>query len=229
MELRRHEAEYLLHRITVSVRDSVLADLAAIEHRLPDVAAAWDLPPAILDQLSPRIREELEQAEMFSLAMHGAYLLYNLTLCEEIGERVDGAREQHERSWEEWTAELSRRERALAAWLDQLPRFWEFAAESNPRIPSPRESDFIARWCRLLATHSPTELLGSSEARALVKERERQAKGANGRFYNPSAREAWEGSVGTARLSFRWPLVQRLLGDIHRGLGYGFGSGGRDA
>jgi hypothetical protein len=157
--------------------------------------------------------------------MHGAYLLYNLTPCEESGERVDAAREKHERSWDEWAAELSRRERALAAWFDQLPRFWELAATANPRIPSGRESDFIARWCRLVATHSTTELLSSTEARALVRERERQAKGTNGRFFNPSAREAWEGSVGTTRLTFRWRLVQRLLDDIHRGLGHGFGSG----
>lgn len=229
MDLEKHEAEYLLHRITVSVRDSVLADLATIEHRLPEVAAAWDLPPAILDQLGPRSRDALERAEMFSLAMHGAYLLYNLTLCEEIGERVDDAREKHEHSWDEWTAELSHRERVLTSWFDQLPRFWELATSSNPRIPSARESDFIARWCQLVATHSTAELLGSSEARALVRERERQAKGANGRFFNPSAREAWEGSVGTARLDFRWRLVQRLLDDIHRGLGHGFGAGDPDA
>jgi hypothetical protein len=229
MDLGKHEAEYLLHRITVSVRGSVLADLAAVEHRLPEVEAAWGLPAAVLDQLSPRSRDALEHAEMFSLAMHGAYLLYNLTLCEEIGQRVDDAREKHERSWDEWAAELSGRERVLAAWFDQLPRFWELAASANPRIPSARESDFIARWCRLVSTHSTTALLSSSEARALVRERERQAKGANGRFFNPSAREAWEGSVGTARLSFRWRLVQRLLDDTHRGLGYGFGNGDPDA
>jgi hypothetical protein len=62
-----------------------------------------------------------------------------------------------------------------------------------------------------------------------VRERERQAKGSNARFFNPSAREAWEGSRGTARLSYRWRLVQRLLDDIHRGLGYGVGHGTRDA
>lgn len=229
MNLNEHEAEYLLHRITVSVRNTVLADLAAVEHRLPEVAAAWELPPAILDQLSPPSREALEQAEMFSLALHGAYLLYNLTLCDEIGDRVDDAREKHAHSWDEWAAELSRRERTLASWFDQLPRFWELTASTNPRIPSAREADFIARWSRLVATHSTTELRTSAEARALVKERERQAKGANGRFFNPSAREAWEGSLGTARLTFRWRLVQRLLDDIHGALGYGYGSGEVDA
>ena len=225
MDLERHEADYLLHRISLSAGDTVLADLAAIEHRLPAVAAAWELPPAILDQLSPTSREALESAEMFSLAMHGAQLLYNLALCEEIGERVADAREKHERSWGEWTAELSRRERMLVTWSDQLQRFWDLAAGANPRIPSVRETDFISRWCRLLTTLSTAELLRSAEASALVKERERQAKGSNSRFFNMSAREAWEGSVATARPDFRWSLVQRLLSDLHCGLGHGFGNG----
>lgn len=217
MTLSYAEASYLRERVTMMIPDSALAQLIAVEEPLDSTDGAWDQPRAIRDQLSETNRELIRLADQFATLFHGASHLYELLVAEEAGS-TGGADTVRERL-ETWHREVADRELELREWRDDLPRFWEVVAESNPRIPSLGERAFVESWARLAL--SGADLAASQEARDLIRDRERQLKRGLARLSNPSALDAWQGPTSGRRLVFRWPNAQRLITDIHHGLGIG--------
>jgi hypothetical protein len=52
----------------------------------------------------------------------------------------------------------------------------------------------------------------------MIADRERVNKGEQSRLNNERQIRNWGGASGAARLSYRWPIVQTLVGDIRDGL-----------
>lgn len=216
IDLEPHEAEYLRDCITVQVGESALADFVGSEQLMPECPYPWAIPDDVRRLLSDRNQEYLDHAEMFSLVMHGASLLYNRMLAE-LTER-DEDRVRHEAAYADWSESVDRRRADLVEWFDSTERFWQIVSEGNPRVPSFREKTFVETWCPLVLEVGGEELAARLEVRDLIVRRERETKGGNARFANKSALEAWGGSSGAGRLDYRWGLVQQLLSDIHGGL-----------
>ena len=64
-------------------------------------------------------------------------------------------------------------------------------------------------------------LADDQNARALVRDRELHQKGSQARLRNDRLMRQWGGASGSERLTFRWPVVARLLRDIADGRGHG--------
>ena len=83
--LTHDEATWLAERIVAAVPDSLLQFLVSQRKPHSDSNAfAWEDPEAVAAEGS--VREALDEARRFSVAMHGAALLYNLLLAERAEE-----------------------------------------------------------------------------------------------------------------------------------------------
>ena len=203
-DLRPEEAEVLLERLRTTTHGSLLGWL--LEHR-----DAVDLDAASAAELSlvgaPRdLRTVVDHAARFSLAMHGAALLYNLLVAEAaaIPDVVDHYRER----LDDWHEELVET-RTLDGW--DRGELWSVLTSRNEKIPLPTRL-FTDGWLDFLLDSDRVE--SSSHARGLIAQREHRLKGGRARLVNRSAREAWKGESGTGLLDYRWGVTRRLLDDL---------------
>ena len=120
--------------------------------------------------------------------------------------------EQYRERLEEWASQIA----VPRDW--NWEEFWAVALLSNPRIPGLTRG-FIERWFDLI--ERGTSLVDDRRARAVISDRERMTKGSQARLHNRRALELWGGSSGAAQLSFRWPVVERILNDILKGVSKG--------
>jgi len=224
-DLTRPEAEWLCERILSSDGggdggSSLLAAYIRELQRDPKrkrVKYVWD---AELPAGAPAVMRDLvHHAERFSCAVQGAALLYNLMLAEQ---RVAaGLKARHRTSpghyreqLETWAATATGVR--LAKWAVAIDSFRDCLMEIGAPVPAATRN-FVDDWAAVLA--SGTVDIGSSEpAREVVRNRELVHKRAQARFANSRRLAEWRGDAGTARLSFRWPQVQRMLGDLQAGL-----------
>lgn len=202
------EAEYLRDRIVASVPETLLAFLVA---RPP--AARADLPWQHPDvgALPPKLAKELELARIFSQVMWGAGLLYNLLLAELTG-RTELA-DQYRRRIRDWADLLPTPIRGRG-WDD----FWHAACEGNPNLARAALSRrFVQEWFAV-ADALGDGIADDPQARWLVRNREREVKARQARLESLAARERWKGASGADQLSFRWPVVRRIVEDVQLAL-----------
>jgi len=214
LSLSRDEAEYLRERIRFSsqCRRSLMAELVAPPLRTPDLEFIWEHPRSA--SFGPAHKQILTHAQNFSEMMHGAALLYNLILSEEVG--IDDWVEDYSLRMEEWAQAMDQRAGTFTRWNQN--EFRAQAEESNHRIKD-TTMDFINGWWDLTLSTGAASLASSPVARKLITLRERQIKPPNlVRIGNPRARDSWSGSSGTGRMDFRWAKVRRILSDIFDGL-----------
>jgi hypothetical protein len=213
LKLASSEAEYLAERIRLSpgCSHSILAALVAQGQRHESVPFVWEHPHRA--KLSAQLRETLDHAQNFSEIMHGASLLYNLMLAEQ-SHRKDGVA-RYRRRFEVWAQLISERSHVLSRWDRQ--RFWEIICSVNPNVTTPSR-DFIDHWWDSALSGNVEGLCVSTDARLLIRDRERTLKRNLARLDNPGAQELWSGDSGSSQLDFRWGITQRLLGDIFDGL-----------
>jgi hypothetical protein len=213
LSLTRREADYLAERIRLSPAcvGSLLAELVAQRQRSEDAVFPWEHPHC--GKLSPKLREILDHAHNFSEVMHGAPLLYNLVLAEQIRSKEALGNYLHKLA--EWADTISKRRRVLGQW--NRARFWEIVRSANPRITNPTYH-FINAWWNLALGDGAAQVSTNRAARLLIRDRERQLKKSLARIDNPRAQELWNGNSGTAQLDFRWDISQKLLRDIFDGL-----------
>ena len=83
---------------------------------------------------------------------------------------------------------------------------------------SPATTMFINGWIAEVRTRDPHTMPSDSTIRRMISERERKNKGEHSRLSNDRQIKNWGGSSGSARLNFRWPIVQTMLADIREGL-----------
>ena len=216
LELPRFEAAYLAERVTSSHPFSLLAEILAAGVDPAPAPYPWALPPEVRGLLSERNLERLDHAELFSLIVHGAALLYNHMLALEAGR---AEREQEYRAeLGNWAHEVEANRARFEPWAEELDSLWRLVNDLNPRAPGPLERRFVEDWIGLALRRHPAAVITDDQARELIADREYRLKRSNARLGNRSALEAWGGASGTGRLDFRWSLVKRLVGDIRDGL-----------
>lgn len=212
---RTREAGWLADRILTSCDGTLLAHLA--QHRPQTTSSSPWSDPATLTA-PPEARTLLEHAQVFSLLVHGAALLYNLLLDERyVDEGFAGLDDRPERYRERLAAWEARREQlapVLAHW--SYPGFLALVQHRNHSV-LPRTWSFFRGWSEL-ASAEPMHLADSPEARTFIERRERDHKAGQSRLRNRGLLRSWSGSAGAGALTFRWDAVRRILLDIHEGL-----------
>lgn len=216
LRLSQEEAGYLIERIVQSVPGTLLALLVERGEVFEPVRFPWVHP--CISELPARLRGQLIHARNFSECMHGAALLYNLMLAElaKNQTRVD----EYRRDLTEWSLRVGDRASDLATW--DRRRFWEVALSGGARIPLPTRT-FIDGWLDLAlgdgdVVHCSGRVAANDDARWLIHKRERAIKRDRARLDNRRALELWSGAAGTAQLTYRWPVAQRIILDIIDGL-----------
>ena len=216
--LRREDAEYLRDRIQARHPDSLLAVLAN-RANMADLDAEWPWQLSRLSEVSPVLREQLHDAELFAVCMQGAALLYNLMLSE-LQEHV-GRMETYRGELEAWAADVDAAGSDLTDW--QLDGIWSVVRAQGRSVGFPTRN-FVERWiANLKQGGSEAVTRGNSQARALVRDREAQLKCGRARLASPRHLELWGGQSGTGRLNYRWgdsPMTgtRMILRDIFDGL-----------
>jgi hypothetical protein len=211
------EASFLVERIVDRVPDSLHAHLLLHRMRLAgDAAAPWLLPT--LRQLPEELRGALEHARLFSLAMHGAALLYNLLLARrgaELGyDGMDDHADHYEDQLANWWGEVAP-DPGVHDW--DRTDFWRTVRASNPNV-TPRTVAWVDSWLDGVVDGTAAIAATDTGLASLVSDRERRLKGSKSRLVNDRLLAAWNGSAGTARLLYRWPTVRTQLLDLFDGL-----------
>jgi len=212
--LKHHEAEYLQHRIS-ELRSTLLSHLINETTPAEETQFPWDHPEAA--NFPEKLKMPLEHARLFSEAMHGAALLYNLMLAEASrnAEWISGYRG----SFTSWSTFVATRQAVFQRW--HRGEFWAMANSANCRVTA-RTRRFVDKWLDLvLKSASPESLIDHGGARELVREREQILKRSRARLGNPHALERWNGSSGAQQLDYRWHRVRTIVADVLRGLGKG--------
>lgn len=217
VHLTRDEAGWLAEQIASNSPGSYLTHL--LHSGLPVDGVDWPWAHPALTTAEQDMRTLVQDAELFSLAMHGAALLYNLLIAEWYEkEGFSGARS---------TAKDYRE--ALGDWVEQVTShqlrpswdtsaMWDRVVAQNPRITANvRARRFISDWLDVFLTGDVDGVADSKPLRRLVAERERAVKGPQSRLRNEKLLRNWAGASGSGRLAYRWGNVATLIGDIHAG------------
>ncbi len=210
LKLRPVESDYLAERIRRCHPDTMLDFLAAQRKTWEPVSFPWEHPQ--VGDLPEVVREQLHHGRCFSEAAHGAPLLYNLMLAQEIenDEWVAG----YQKRLTEWATRIEERIDVLRAW--DRPRFWEIVYSGGTQI-TPQTFHFVDRWLDRVTQVEVRTLSTEPEARTLIRQRELQLKAGQARLSNRRALELWGGEAGTTQLSYRWGITQQHALDIIEG------------
>jgi len=164
-----------------------------------------------------QIKEQLEHSRNFSEAIHGASLLYNLMLAEKA-ENIKWTDEYRE-ELDEWDVRIKDRKTAFISWDRQ--KFWSIVESSGQLVAYPTKL-FINSWLDITLNSAKGDTVtGNEQVRRLIHERERALKTSLARLDNTRALELWTGSAGSTQLNYRWPVTQRIVSDILKGLAQG--------
>ncbi|MFD4368680.1 DUF6361 family protein [Rhodococcus sp. NPDC058521] len=178
----------------------------------------WDVDD--LDSAPAELRDLVHHAEMFSLVIQGARLLYNLLLAERYEElgftSLDDPAERYREVFGEWAARCEARRDEVTSW--HLNDVWPLVALKAPRI-SPATRLFVEGWVDAVRSQDCHTLAADSAVRRLVADREFQNKRAQSRLRNDKLLAAWRGASGTTPLVYRWFQAHRIVTDIFEGLG----------
>jgi hypothetical protein len=218
LDLNVAEASWLRDRILTSVPGTLLAHLLTSPVAPdPDSPAPWQ--DSVASSAPKEVRELLRHAEMFSLAMNGAALLYNL----QVGERYEAAGytrivdpvQSYLDAYDGWVEALEASRPQLQSW--DRTEFWKLVMQRNPRIAA-RTQLFVTAWTNAVRDGTAHTAESDQSLRALVSERERAIKKSQSRMVNDKLLGAWSGESGSGRLVYRWPQVRRIVTDIHDGM-----------
>jgi len=206
-DLTLEEAAFLRDRLAEMHPDSLLTHLA-LKSQPPEAEFPWLLTDT--SGLRAEHLEQLRHARLFSSAMNGAALLYNLLLAESSGRR-------------ELEADYLGRLQAWAASVDlvslrtwRLSWLWEMAASAGRSIDV-RTCRFVENWVGIVVD-DPVSASLRQDARDLVRGREASLKHGRSRFSNQRSLDQWSGAAGIQPMSYRWSTAKAFLSDLHRGL-----------
>lgn len=208
--LTEEESLWLRERLLATTEGSLMAWM--IRNRIvprPGLSGPWDEP--WLGELPVDISQIVRHAEVFSLVMNGAAILYNSLLAERcvemgIGDWQAQALEYRDR-FEEWKSTIDQQSSLVGAW--DLPEFWSIVErEYSGRIPLAKR--FIFEWTTWVRSSDRPQ----ARADSLIASREREQKRAQARLDNERLLRQWGGSSGTDRLNFRWNQIRRMMLDL---------------
>jgi hypothetical protein len=213
--LTGEEAEWLRERWLATTQGSLLAHLAEQDSPLGD---DWPWTDPACRSAAPDVVAVLDDAQRFSLAIHGAQLLYHLMLSERYLERgydavevdLDVAR------WriEEWIKETRGGHELFDGWDPHA--FWAFVRSRNARVDAITRRFFDIWFDR--ARGSDVDGVADDDAlREAVAAREQFLKRSQARLVNGKLLAGWQGGA-PGRVEFRWRQVRQLVSDMHEGL-----------
>ena len=207
--LSQEEAEYLRERVELSHRRSFLAHVLRHSNveELRIGKLPWDHPAA--ESAPTQTRAWLKDAQLFSLVHEGGLLLFNLMLAELLGE--DARRDDYSDRLASWSGDIAAIGPELRSW--DRAGMWDRLRRANPRL-RPMTREFADRWFELVATPGNSPIQDRSEARRLVRERERALKGGRARLSYAEARDRKRGYPFAGLLEYRWTQVKRIGEDI---------------
>jgi hypothetical protein len=218
LELANEEAQFLRERILQSVPNSLLAHLVSAD-RGPDADSQYPWVDSVASNVEGELAETLTQARLFSHAIHGASLLYAALVAEAYHDAgydsVGDHRESTRRALDQWWASTDVLSGSLAEW--NLEGFWRFVRDRNARI-SGLTHRFVSTWVGAVRDGTAQHAAEDDRLRRLVRSREQEMKRGQARLANPKLLGLWGGFGGGGALSYRWPTVKTIVGDIHRGL-----------
>lgn len=228
--LRRGDAEYLRDRIQARHAGTLLGVLSGRAEPV-DLAAKWPWDLDGLPEASPALREQLAHARLFSIALHGGALLYNLMLAELRVTRGGASQESDEKriagyreELDAWATDVEALGPALHEW--DLAGVWAITRKQGRSLGYPTRA-FVHRWVERLTEDGPRSVVdATSPARDLIREREIQIKRGRARLASPRHLELWGGRSGADRMDFRWNAAKVLLRDIFDGLARSEGDAG---
>jgi hypothetical protein len=211
-ELTSAEVDYLEDRILTSVPGSLFAHLVATR-TVAETDEPWQHPS--LASARPELVGAVDHAHRFSTVMHGASLLYNLLVAEQVRDLQsrghDERVEEYRSRLADWVEEVDQLSSFHLSW--NLDDFWGLILRHNPRIHL-RSREFVTRWVGLV-TERFDELPDDEHARALVRDRELQVKGSLARLRHTRQLERWSGASGVGRLDYRWNgAAKQILADL---------------
>ncbi|MEX2374668.1 MAG: DUF6361 family protein, partial [Dehalococcoidia bacterium] len=163
-------------------------------------------------------------AQRFSLAMHGAQLLYNLMVSQGIRRlRSDDGRvevgedlvPEYQSRLDEWVNRVKSSDGLLAEW--DVAAMWRLVTEANPRLPSATRT-FVGTWIKAVREHGPRTVVGDDGIGRMIRARELQMKGRLARLWDERRLERYGGAAGAEQLTFRWGSVRAVVADISAGL-----------
>lgn len=211
LSLLKGEAEYLQQKI-LSLGETMLGHLVSQTKPAPESEFVWTHPE--YEQFPITLQKQVEHARLFSEAMHGAALIYNMLLSEERG--TDELVSWYRNRYATWAILMSSREDAFKSWSRDA--FWKLVESTRAHI-GVRTRRFVDLWLdRIIGTTSLAVLADAPDVRDLIIERERILKRARARLGNPRALERWNGSAGSQQLNYRWHRVRVISADILRGM-----------
>lgn len=149
------EAEYLQQRI-LDLGSTLLGHLLSATNPAEDSEFVWVHPQR--DSFPAAFQSHVEHARLFSEAMHGAGLVYNLLLSEERGngEWI----EQYRARYSSWANLIVRRGEAFRAWCRN--DFWALVESTGARLTF-QARRFVNAWLDLaLGPGSPSRLADSN-------------------------------------------------------------------
>lgn len=211
--LTTEEAGFLRDRLAQEAPHSLLT-LLARQGAAADCDMIWQHPGRA--EWPDAIAGIVDHAKRFSRLMHGASLLYNLMLSEKAAD-MQGSDASN------WHQRVETYQAMLDTWAAETPPdlfdgwdlqdLWLLARGTNHDI-KPHGRRFIEVW-RDTVMETRGQIRNDPTARALVRDRETQLKGAKSRFRNDGALMRWGGASGTAPLNFRWkPVVANHVKDL---------------
>ncbi|WP_156024795.1 DUF6361 family protein [Smaragdicoccus niigatensis] len=227
-ELTADEAHFLQDRAISSERRnpehrslfSWLLD-PAHESWFSGMRYAWEYPLA--SEFPSHTNYVMHLGRDLDRFIHGARILYNYLCAVQMPptDKKDEWIERYRSAMEAWSAELSA-EPVSAERLDQL-NGWALFQMANRRASQGALARwrstyrFIKDWETCLGRG--TSLLANSVAADLITRREKALKPGRARLNNPDKLRVWLGASGYFRFDYNWAVCDRLLTDIHRGLG----------
>lgn len=203
--LTTDEAEFIIDRL-IAAQPVALLTLLAREEINADSDYIWTHPH--LSAFPLAAQRLIGHAEIFSHVMHGAALLYNLTLSE-LRQRDDWVGDYGKRI-QTWIGDLDLA--LVRQW--SLDDFWA-TVEHPAHTIRPAAKRFVTEWREVVLEGVPQVASGTA-ARRVVEERERRLKTSQSRYTNNAVRDRWAGASGSERLSFRWNQAKSHLKDLSR-------------
>ncbi|MBK6874132.1 MAG: hypothetical protein IPJ14_19030 [Kineosporiaceae bacterium] len=217
-DLTNDEASWLGERMRSAASGTLLEHLLARGVAIdPTSSAPWQ--DASADSAAEPVGRVLKHAELFSLTMQGAALLYNLLVGERyedagytrVGEPVETFRER----LAQWADECQAQSHELAAW--DRTDLWSVVLSVNPRIGYSTRL-FVRAWIDAVIDDRTPAAADDAALRRLARDREIAQKGGQARLSNAALLKSWSGEAGTGRLVYRWTNVRRLVNDVAEGL-----------
>lgn len=211
LQVTPQEADFLRDRISAEHPETLLSWL--VLHSTPTaVDHIWNHPLAV--QFSAEHQRIIGHAQLFSVVLHGAALLFNLMLSE--AGRPD-LMAYYRDLYDKWLEELNMGE--IQEW--ELEELFTIARTTGSHTVTPQAEDFVRRWVSFVRADAAA-IPQLSQPRSLVKNREMALKRSRSFFGNPRMlQDQYRGDRGMVRLNYRWVQVQRLLNDLNAGFGSG--------